>query len=441
MDRIKKYVICLGIGLCLFFGGCKNKVIQETEVKTLTLAVFESESQLHKSDLFKWIKVYNEKHPEVHIEIVNYANQYSELKEALNQIKIEINAGKGPDMINFGKQYSPLDASCGMLMNLYSFIESEPSFVKEDFNYNVLQALGIGDALYVLVPNYCIDSFATVDDTLADLQQMNVKQLVKAYQLLEEESILFPGETKNAVFGMLCYGSLENYVDWAEGICSFNGDSFKEILSFANSFPLYLNITEEYSAKQIFTEGKALLYPVNIDNVYEITGVRMLYGETPTYIGYPLDSGYGSMVGIEDIAIGISSTSKNSEEAWEFLKSLLDSEFQDNVESGLPVRISSLGKMLEEAMKPEYNAEGEMVIKESLRFEGEETVCIYEISKEDANILIDIISKMEYNNTIDYHLYNILLEEAEYLFHEERSVDAVAEIIQNRASIYISENR
>ncbi len=377
----------------------------------------------------------------MHIEIVNYLDTYSDLEEALDQIKIEINAGKGPDMINFGTQYSPIDASCGMMTDLYPFIQNDDLFEQRDFYYNVLEAFEVGESLYVLVPSYRIDSFTTIHKELAGLERMDIKQLIDVYNTLDEESILFPGETKKAVFGMICYGSLENYIDWDKGTCSFNSDSFKEILHFANRFPLYLNISEDYSAKQIFTEGHALLYPVSIDNVYEMAGIRMLYGETPAYIGYPFDSGYGSLAAINDIAIGISSTSKNKKEAWEFLRSFLDSEFQDNIKTGLPLRVSSLEQKLEDAMKTEYDEDGQKVVKDYLRFEGEEPIDIYEISNEDAETLKAIISKIEFSETIDYNLYNIMREEADYLFHEDRDVENVAEIIQNRASIYISEKK
>lgn len=240
---------------------------------------------------------------------------------------------------------------------------------------------------------------------------------------------------------MICYGSLENYIDWGAGTCNFDSDSFKELLRFSNQFPLNLNITNDYSAKAVFAEGHALLYPVSIDTVYAVTSVRMLLGETPTYIGYPFDSGCGSMAEISNLAIGISAASQNKEEAWEFLKSLLGSEFQDNIKRGLPVRISSLEQKLEAAMQTEYDANGEKVVKESMRFEGEAPVNIYEISAEDAETLKAIIRKIEFNTSGDHDLNSILMEEVDYLFNEDRNVDEVAKIIQNRASVYISENR
>lgn len=436
---MKKRIFCILLMCSILFTGCSEDSVSETEEKTLTLAVFESEFILRDSGLLQWVNSYNEAHTDMRIEIVNYLDNYSDPEEALNQIKIEINAGKGPDMINFGWKYSPLDASNGMLADLYPLMKADESFDEHDFYYNVLETFAVDDSLYVMVPAYKIESYATINDKLSGLESMDVQQLVDAYNLSDDKSILFPGETKKSVFGMICYGSMENYIDWDDGTCKFNGDSFKKILGFANEFPLNLNITEDYSAKEIFTEGHALLYPVSIDSVYGITGVRLLYNETPTYIGYPVDAGCGSMAGIAGIAIGISSTSKNKEEAWNFLSSLLDREFQDNINNGLPLRVSSLEQKLENAMEPEYDANGEKIAKGAMRFEGEDTIYIYEISLEDAETLRTIIRKIEYNSTVDYNLYNILLEEADYLFNDDRNVDDVADIIQNRARIYISE--
>lgn len=438
---MKKHILWILLILCFLFTGCNTKSSKTTEVKTLTLAVFESESQLSRSKLLQWVNLYNEENSNVRVEIINYLDNYSDPFEALNQIKIEISAGKGPDMINFGRQYSPIEASSGMMADLYPLMQNDGSFESQDFYYNILESFKVGESLYVLVPSYRIDSYATANSELSGLERMDIKQLVDAYNMMDDESVLFPGETKKAVFGMICYGSLENYIDWGEGICHFNGDSFKEILHFANQFPLNLNMANDYSTKATFTEGRALLYPVSIDNVYGTTRIRMLYGETPTYIGYPLDSSSGNMAAIVDIAIGISSTSKNKEEAWGFLRSLLDSEFQDNTENGLPLRISSLEQKLEGALKAEFDSNNEMVVKERLIFDGEDPVNIYEISNEDAGMLKSIISKIEFNAAIDYSLYNIMLEEADYLFNDNRNVDDVANIIQNRVSIYINEKK
>ncbi len=438
---MKKHILWIAFLLCFSLAGCSGKQSAQTEKKILTLAVFESESQLAASKLLQWVNLYNANQSEVTIEVINYLERNEDAQEALKQIKLEISVGKGPDMIHFGRQYSPLDASSGMLADLYPMIENDASFKKRDIYYNILASFETEGCLYVFVPSYRIDTYTTVDRRLSELESMDMEQLMDAYRMLDEGSILFPGETKKAVFGMLCYGNLGNYVDWGKGTCRFDSDSFKKLLQFANQFPLNLNMADAYSAKEIFAEGRALLYPVSIDNVYGTARVRTLYGKTPAYIGYPFDSGNGNLAAVADIAIGIGSNSQYKDEAWEFLKSMVDREFQDSVERGLPLRISSLEQKLEASIKAEYDSKGEKIVKEQLIFDGEAPVNIYEISEEDAETLKAVIRKIEFSMAADSNLYSIVLEEADYLFYDGRNIDSVADIIQNRASVYISEKK
>lgn len=388
------------------------------------------------------MNAYNEKHPNIQIEMMNYADSYPDPSDAMNQIKIEIAAGKGPDMIDFKSSfYSPVDASSGILTDLYTFMENDPTFDKEDYYFNILDSFAVGNNLYVLVPGVYINSFATNNRAFKGLEYMTINQLINAYKGLDNDSILFPGETKRDVLAMLCYGGLENYIDWGQGVCYFDEDSFKEILQFANQFPLKLSITNDYSAKAYFSEGRALLYPVCISSVFDLAKTRMLYGEVPVYIGYPIESESGNMAEIADVAIGINVNCRNKEEAWEFLKSLLGSEFQDDMKKGLPIRIDSLGKKMADAMSTDLDANGNMVVKDRMVWEGEEAINIYEISAEDAGTLEDILYKIKYNAAIDRVIYSIILEEAEALFQSEKRVDDVAALIQNRANLYMKENR
>jgi len=429
-----KNILAILLVLTLVFNGCHAE-IPTPEVKTLTLATFGSTPQLSR-----WVNTYNENRPGVSIEIVNYQDTYPDPFEAMKQLKIEIVAGKGPDMVELW-DYSPLDASSGMLVDLYPYMQNDEDFVRDDFYANIIDSFAIGDALFVLVPAFIIKSFATTNHNLADLESMTIWQLMDAYDKLDDESILFPGETKVDVLAMLCYGGLQNYVDWDAGTCSFDSDSFKEILAFANRFPHQLVWTNDLSAKEFFAEGRSLLYPVSINNVYGTAGTRMLFGEKPTYIGYPFDSGNGNLADIASLAVGISSSSQHKEEAWDFVKSLLASGFQDDIGSGLPVRASTLEQRLAAAMVAELNAGGEKVVQERILWDGEDPINIHEITAEDADALRAIINKIEFNATLDRALYSIILEEANYMFNDNLNVDIVADIIQNRANLYVSENK
>lgn len=191
---MRTYIIWILLIFCFGLTGCNTKPPEEIETKTLTLATIGG------TNLSQWVNLYNENHSNVKIEIINYLDNYPDTHDALNQIKIEISAGKGPDMINFGGQYSPLDASNGMMADLYPLMQNDETFDKQDFYCNILEAFAVGDSLYVLVPSYTIDSYATINDELAGLERMNIWQLVDAYNRLDNENILFSGGDEKAVF-------------------------------------------------------------------------------------------------------------------------------------------------------------------------------------------------------------------------------------------------
>ena len=437
---MKKIILWILIS-CFLLNGCNKGSISAKPYKTLTLAVF-SEYQLSGNALSKWVNLYNANHTDVKIEMVNYAANFADPYEAYEQLKIEIIAGKGPDLISFGSSfYSPLDASNGMLADLYPLMQYDALFDKQDFYENIIDSFAVGESLFVLVPGFGIASYATVHRALRGLESADIYQIVDAYNTLDEDSVLIPGETKGQVLGWLLYGSLANYIDWDAGMCRFDSPSFKELLLFADQFPLFLNFANDWSVKDYFTEGRALMFPTSIEGVYSMARTRMLFGETPTYIGYPFDEGNGNLATMTDVVIGISAASKSKAEAWDFLRSLLSDEFQDNLVNGLPLRVHSLEQKLEKALQPEYDANGRMIVKERLIFEGEASVDIYEILIEDAETLKSLLRKIEFCDAKDPDIYSIIFEEADYLFNENRDVDAVADIIQNRVSLYIKESK
>ena len=61
-NRINLFFVI--IAFCFFLSGCGAKAEKKTDVKSLTLAVFEYGSQQRDSDLRKRVNQYNGEHPE-----------------------------------------------------------------------------------------------------------------------------------------------------------------------------------------------------------------------------------------------------------------------------------------------------------------------------------------------------------------------------------------
>ena len=396
-------------------------------------------------DLKKQVETYNQNNSEYLIEIKTYGDQAVAGADAVSMIQMEIATGEGPDIIDFGYLYSPMAAGKGIVEDLSAYMEADEDFHEEDYFMNVIDALSGSEKVYVISPQFSIRSFAGRKEDLGDATNWNMQEIMSYFGGNEQDRILFPGDSRKEVFGFLCTGSMGNFVNWTDGTCSFDNGAFKELLLFANQFPDQRIYSEDYSVLQQFQSGKALLYPVSITDVYETAKVRTIFGDAPVnYIGYPMSEGNGNIVRTGNIVLGINRNSNHKEAAWEFIKSFLKKEYQSNIEGGLPLLKSELETRLKKACEIEYkeDASGQKVeeVKDRIIFEGEEPIDITCINQQDAATLLEIIDHVDTAYATDLDLYSIILEEVTGYFEDDREIDSVIGIIQNRASIYISEN-
>lgn len=396
-------------------------------------------------DLRKQVETYNQNNSEYLIEIKTYGDQAVAGADAVNMIQMEIAAGEGPDIIDFGYLYSPMAVGKGIVEDLSVYMEADEDFHEEDYFMNVIDALSGNEKTYVISPQFSIRSFAGRKEDLGDATSWNMQELMSYFEGNEQDRILFPGDSWKEVFGFLCMGSMGNFVNWTDGTCSFDDGAFKELLLFANQFPDQRIYDEDYSVLQQFQSGKALLYPVSITDVYETAKVRTIFGDAPVnYIGYPMSGSNGNIVRTGKIVLGINKNSSHKEAAWDVIKSFLEEEYQSNIEGGLPLLKKELEIRLNKACEIEYeeDASGRKVekVKDRIIFEGEEPIDIICIDQQDAATLLEIIDHVDTAYATDLDLYSIILEEVTGYFEDDREIDSVIEIIQNRASIYVSEN-
>lgn len=440
---MKKKGIMIVLFTVLFFltaCGSNGDNISEDGRIVLTLGTV-SDSQ----DLKKQVEVYNQNHSEYVIEIKAYGDLAVEGTDAMNMIQMEIAAGEGPDIIDFGYLYSPMIVGSGIVEDLSAYMDADEDFHEEDYFMNVIDAFSGNEKTYVISPQFSIRSFAGRKEDLGDTASWNMQEVVSYFDGNEQDRILFPGDSRKEVFGFLCMGSMGSFVNWTDGTCSFDDGAFKELLLFADQFPDQRIYDEDYSVLQQFQSGKALLYPVSITGVYETAKVRTIFGDVPVnYIGYPMSGSNGNIARMGNIVLGINKNSSHKEAAWEFVKSFLKKEYQSNIEGGLPLLKRELEIRLTKACQIEYeeNASGEKAekVKDRIIFEGEEPIDIICINQQDAETLLEIVDNVDTAYATDLDLYTIILEEVSSYFEGGREINSVIGIIQNRASIYVSEN-
>lgn len=405
----------------------------------LVLAVFGDSSQLSRQ-----VTQYNQSNTAYRVEIKQYQRFDLGEEDGLARLQREIMTGKGPDIIDFGAGYATSDIVGGYTENLLPYLKADDGQIEEKYFNNILEAFYYKDVLYALPTGFTLQTFAGASKELGNRKQWNIREMISCYEEKAENMLLYPGQTKADVFGTLLTGSMDYFIDWENGACSFDGEEFCDILSFANNFPNKLEITEDFSVKQTFFEGGALLLPLRLSNIFDICRAEFIFGEEEiSYVGFPIEGECGTVVNAAGPMLAISVNSRYKDAAWEFISLFLEEPYQKEQPNGFPLCRSVLEERLLEACRVEYEADSEgrqsPVARDKVIFEGEEPIYIYSVSEKQAYSLTALIEGATICVANDRQLYNLLLEEAGSYFSGSKSLDDTVKVMQSRASIYIKE--
>lgn len=440
-NKIRKAVLLLAI---IFLTSCGKDTLlsnqnQNDGRQKIVLGIFEE-----NPDIAKQVTQFNEKNNEYYIEIVKYERSSISEEDGIAKLQREIMEGKGPDIIDFGLGYSISDIVGKYTEDLSSYLEDVKAQNQNGYFWNIMQAFNYDNGLYAMPVSFSLHTFAGSTDVIGNQTTWTIQEMIDCYEKQKGNKILYPGETKRVVFGTILTGSLDYYIDWEKCSCNFQGEEFQKLMKFANQFPESLRISDDYSVKQTFMKGEALLLPLRLLSIYDICQAEYIFDEDDiNYVGFPVEGGCGTVIQPSDTMLAISVNSKYKEVAWGFLNQFLSKEYQSKIESGLPLSRRALEEKLLANREVEYTKDSEgnqiRIAKEKVLFEGDEPIEIYNITEKQANRLLTLIENATNSTTVDYSLYNILLEEAEGYFYGDKTLAETVDIMQSRASIYVSE--
>lgn len=242
------------------------------------------------------------------------------------------------------------------------------------------------------------------------------------------------------------------FVDWENGKCNFDSDEFKNLLTFINLFPEERNgEADDRSIPIKLQSGEVLL---NSMSIYDLRCMQdvVMFKEPVTFIGYPNEDGNSGcyLTGYEMYAI--TSKSDNKDGAWAFIEHYLTNTSAISAHTKLSSNKQFLEDMIAEQTKilyvldengqPLQDEAGEPILRDegtSIIFDDWEYT--YHIpTAQEADKLKELIRIAVPVASSDYEITNIINEEAAAYYQGQKSVDDVAEIIQNRIQIYVNEN-
>lgn len=403
---------------------------------------------------------FNRANDSYHIDLVDYytlVGDGSSYEDAITKLSTELMAGNLPDMINLSDLPYRRYAEKGILEDLYPYIDADKDLSRGDFFENILNAYEVDGKLYTAVSSFLIATLQGASSVVGDTPGWTYDDYYAALASMPEGCEgLDVGVTQYQILNMCLAIDLPNYLDWSTGECRFESDDFKALLEFAKSFPSEesmegYEMSADDSTQARISQGKQMLQTVSLGTLYE-DGSRNIFGGDTTYIGFPNAKGDCGSVMTGGGMYAMTSTCKDKEGAWQFLRMILSEDYQLGLDT-FPVNKSAFNTLLEEAkeIKYERDANGNYKLDENgerIReviggyTDGTNYYDMYSgISEEFAN---DILEAIEYTTKaveFDTSITDIVYEEAQAYFAGQKSVDEVARLIQSKANIYVNEQR
>lgn len=403
-------------------------------------------------DVRRQITEFNKNSAGYEIEMTDFLAQGTDFDSALTRMNNEMTAGNIPDILII-RGSIPVDSyiAKGLLADMYEFMDMDEKFDCSDYLQNVFEACKRDGKLFEAAPLFDISTVAEKTSKVGETGGWIMDEFIKFANVNSSGSSgrgIFDlvSSTKRNMLSVFISYNLGNYMDMKTGECNFDGEDFIKLLEFCNRFPKEsgvsksdINYWDEISSG--YRNDQILLNDVIVNNFSAIKVLEQgQFGESITFKGYPSKKSNGSAIS-SPFTIAVMSKTANPDGAWEFVKHFYSDKFQDIYSAKdsyyFPVKISSLDKQAETAKKNENDIPGH----ENIYFTGGSMILLDENTDADNKKVMDFLKSVNTVRRYDSYIYNIVIEEMVAYFEGQKSAQEVADIIQNRVSNYIAENR
>ncbi|MBR4319697.1 MAG: extracellular solute-binding protein [Oscillospiraceae bacterium] len=418
-------------------------------VQLISLATLWMPPQLGKA-----VNQFNRTHTDCRIGVMNY-DSYSieeDPQAGLTQFENDMTSGIIADIICMS--YMPYEryANKGLLLDLSDYVSQ---LNPDEYFTNYFDSLKYNDKIYRIGFSYNVQTLEAKTEHVNGKSGLSLAEFNQLTQNLPQGMQAFSEMSKDSALSQLCINNLNNFIDLKTSSCNFNTPEFVQLLELCNSYPADTdnsreNWTEEqwnkYWAEENYQyiNNKTLFYETYISDLKNYLQEKVSYFDKAdtTFVGYPTNA-ENSNGGIfhSDYTISVSANSSVKDQIWEFCKTMLSEEAQESLDMALPVRREAFDKAAENALLPNtgFDEEGNEIEVPFTVYRGEEEITPDPFTKADTDRIKSYIESITEYAYYDEQVYNIVNEEAQKYFAGDQSAQAAADMIQSRASLYISE--
>lgn len=375
---------------------------------------------------------------------------YSDARTRMNN---DITSNNCPDIIDLSTLNISQFVSKGVFEDMAPYLDKSTVVDRDNMVKSVLDAYTFDGTLVAIPDSFSLRTIIGSAAQVGTEKGWTLEEMI-AFSNEHPNVELFDRTAKTTMLSRCLEYNMETFVNWSDGTCNFDSQEFKDLLEFVAHFPdpEDINWDSEISEPERIQNGEVLLTDAYIYDFDEMQlYIEMFQGDV-TAIGYPNADGNGGCILSVDSCYGIAAKSNVKDGAWAFIESYLT---RDNTtyRFGFPNNQEELDRMVEEAINVKYitDENGEYILDENgdpIPEGGTHGVgygnWFYDYrkpTKEEVDMVLDLMQVAKPASSSNEQIMEIINEEAEAFFQNQKSVDEVTSIIQRRVKVYVDENR
>lgn len=404
--------------------------------------------------------------PEIAMMYSKQSDNYNvEIKkyDDIDNLKLDVLSGESPDLFAYRETaFMYRYANLGAFADLYGYMENNNGIKQDDILENVLKAYEYKGGLYGIPVAFNFENiyFANSDIISRDYSYWNYDEFFSFAENMPDDMYLGSRNSPFSYRGSTFDSLLSNYSDWIDYdnyTCDFNNEEFIHLLNFCNTVEInepynWENSdwgTEQQNIEYMESEASvlrktALLYPITTitgidDLIYRPIQTGLYTEDKCTFLIPPSNDRTGSISTANDMCFSILTDTECPEGAWDFMNYILSPYFQNNY-----LQVSSHFSSNKESYEYKMNkyfdeAKKELTIPIDIASNDWTNTINKPLTDSDIEYIMEFVSHFTKLKDSDEDVYSIINEEVMKLIDGEATAEQCAEKIQNRVSIYLSE--
>ncbi len=396
------------------------------EKQLITLSNIENTAYFNK-ELEGAVSEFNRTSKNYKVEYVSYASS--------EDLYLDLIQGEGPDIFILGTHGVDLNvlASKGVLEDLQPYLAGSDIVQEEDLLPVVRREGTFHDELVCVFPTFMVYGLEVEKGTTREGGWTPEEYIAMAEANPEAAMADYgdPAYYQSNVLRDAIRADMGNYVDWENMVCYFDSERFIALLDRVSKLNVPVTsdlayvgvndvstildaVAEKFLKKELLTDS----YVCGSIEVFDSNWVT--FGDFAEIAGFPNAEGIPYYKMEPTTPLGMNSASQNKEGAWAFMEFVLSEEYQAGLDT-FPVR----QELFDEHIKLKETHGGLVQI---------------DLTEEQRAFVVFMVENSYWMDaSIARDFYYIISEETDALWAGDKTAEEVADIIQSRISIFLSE--